>query len=107
MKVDHRGRKSKTLTGIGLSHTRGCTPTQTRVGWEGLTNTHLSCLLAFVYGIGQDIGAGHAIAQPHHSCRNQGAEGLPHLIGVACREKAFNFLACSTRGRYTESGFQP
>lgn len=88
----------------GLSYMQDCTPNHSRVGWEGLTHTHLSCLLAFVYGIGQDIGAGHAVAQPHHSCRNQGAESLPHLIGVAWREKAVNSLTCSTRGRCTESG---
>lgn len=53
------------------------------MGVEGQVNTYFSCLLAFVNGISQHIGAGHTIAQPHNSCWHQGAEGLPYLIGIA------------------------
>lgn len=53
---------------------------------RGQARTHLSCLLALVDGISQHVGAGHPIAQPHHRCWHHGAEGLPHLIGVAWTE---------------------
>ena len=79
----------------GLNHGQGCglTTRGRGPGGEGQVNTHISGFLALVNGIGQHVGAGHAIAQPHHSCRHQGAEGLPHLIGVAWRGEDSQFLS--------------